>query len=72
ALDPEAIGAALGLGRVAPFVVVALGPSTSAPEPAHALPRPPNDHLQYAITWFGLAAACLGVFAAYARNLLRR
>ncbi len=25
----------------------------------------PNDHLQYAITWYGLALVLLGVFAAY-------
>jgi surfeit locus 1 family protein len=72
ALDPAAIGAALGLGRVAPFTIVALGPAGSLPEPAQALPRPPNNHLQYAITWFGLAAACLGVFAAYAWKTTRR
>jgi surfeit locus 1 family protein len=27
----------------------------------------PNDHLQYAITWFGLAAALAGVFDAWQR-----
>ena len=31
------------------------------PVPATALPRPPNNHLQYAFTWFGLAAALVGV-----------
>ena len=72
ALDPAVIGAALGLGRVAPFTIVALGPAGSLPEPAQTLPRPPNNHLQYAITWFGLAAACLGVFAAYAWKTMRR
>ena len=25
-----------------------------------------NDHLQYAITWYGLAAALVGVFAVFA------
>jgi surfeit locus 1 family protein len=30
------------------------------------LPRPPNDHLSYAITWFGLAAVLLVVFVVYA------
>jgi surfeit locus 1 family protein len=72
ALDPAAIGPALGLARVAPFTVVALGSGGSLPEPAEALPRPPNNHLQYALTWFGLAAAGLGVFAIHARNTLRR
>jgi surfeit locus 1 family protein len=72
-LDPAAIGAALGLPRVAPFILVALGPGDGpGPQPAHALPRPPNDHLGYAITWFGLAACLVGVFAAYARKTLRQ
>lgn len=70
-LDPAAIGAALGLPRVAPFTLVALGPGGQGPQPAHALPRPPNDHLGYAITWFGLAACLLGVFGAYAWRTLR-
>ncbi len=30
-----------------------------------------NNHLQYAITWYGLAAALLAVFAAYVRARLR-
>ena len=72
-LDPARIGAVLGIARVAPFTLVALGPSKSTPDipdPAHSLPRPPNDHLGYAITWFGLAATLLAVFAAYARRVL--
>jgi surfeit locus 1 family protein len=70
-LDPARIGAALGVGPVAPFVLVALGPPGS-PDPARALPRPPNDHLSYALTWFGLAAGLVGVFIAYARKALRK
>lgn len=31
----------------------------------------PNRHLEYAITWFGLALALLAVFLAYARYRLR-
>jgi surfeit locus 1 family protein len=31
----------------------------------------PNNHLGYALTWFGLAAALLGVFIVFARGLLR-
>ncbi len=71
-LDPAKIGAALGLQRVAPFTLVALGPPGSLPSPASALPRPPNDHLNYALTWFGLAASLLVVYAAYCRKALRR
>jgi len=73
ALDPAAVAAALGLPRAAPFTVVALGttPPGTYPEPARALPRPANNHLSYAITWFGLAASLLVIFAIYARRALR-
>jgi surfeit locus 1 family protein len=65
-LDPRAIGAALGAPAVAPFTLVALGKATDTPPiPATELPRPPNNHLQYALTWFGLAAALAGVFAVW-------
>lgn len=69
-LDPAKIGASLGLSRVAPFTLVALGDG-GVPEPASALPRPPNDHLNYALTWFGLAASLVVVFVAYVRRVLR-
>ncbi len=72
-LNARTIGAALGLGRVAPFVVVALGqrPPEMFPLPATRLPRPPNDHLNYAITWFGLAFILSVIFVLYARKVLR-
>ncbi len=69
-LDPARIGAALGLPQVAPFTLVALG-NGGVPEPASALPRPPNDHLNYALTWFGLAVSLLVVFGAYVRKVFR-
>ena len=73
ALDPAAIAASFGLPGAAPFTLVALGstPPGIYPEPARALPRPPNDHLSYAATWFGLAASLLVIFAIYARRALR-
>ncbi len=63
-LDPKAIGAALGVPDPAPFTLVALGPSTAEtyPAPAQHLPRPPNNHLSYAITWYGLAVALVVIF----------
>ncbi len=72
-LDPAPIAAALGLPHVAPFTLVAMGPVAPGvyPQPAGILPRPPNDHLNYALTWFGLALALVVVFAAYARKVLR-
>jgi surfeit locus 1 family protein len=71
-LDPVAIGAALGLKNVAPFVLIALGPPPAEhyPEPATHLPRPPNDHFIYAVTWYGLALALVVMFVVWARGML--
>jgi surfeit locus 1 family protein len=72
-LDPAAIGAALGLPAVAPYAVVALGgPAGTPPDPARSLPRPPNNHLGYVITWYGLALALVAVFLAWALRTGRR
>jgi surfeit locus 1 family protein len=69
ARDHLAIAAAKDLRNVAPFYV-----EQEAPVPPGGLPQPgkitvnlPNNHLQYAITWFGLAAVLAGVFIAFAR-----
>ena len=69
-LDPTTIGAALGLAHVAPFVLVALGQASPGhwPIPAQHLPRPPNNHLSYAITWYGLALALVVIFTLWARK----
>ncbi len=49
-----------------------------APTPAGGLPQPtagridiPNRHLEYALTWWALAATLLGVFGAFAAGRLR-
>ncbi len=68
ALDPQPIGAALGQDHVAPFTLVVLGPPGGIPEPAQAMPRPPNDHLSYAITWFSLAGILVVVFLVFVRQ----
>ncbi len=73
-LDPGAIGAALGVRDLEPFTLIALGargPDEFYPDPARHLPRPDNNHLSYAITWFGLAAALVVIFAVYAGKVLR-
>lgn len=73
-LDPGPIGTSLGLPKVAPFTLVALGappPPGVYPEPATALPRPPDNHLQYAFTWFGFAVTLAVIFFLYARKALR-
>jgi surfeit locus 1 family protein len=66
--DPLAIAAAKGLGPVAPFYV-----EQESPLPPGAWPRPgklvvnlPDNHLQYALTWYGLALALAGVFVVWA------
>lgn len=64
--DPVAIGSALGLPGMAPYSLVLLGQPGSLPEPAQSLPRPRNNHLGYAITWYGLALSLIGVFVAFA------
>lgn len=72
-LDPKAIGAALGLPKVAPFVLIAMGPQPPQlwPDPAKHLPRPPNNHLQYALTWYGLAGVLVVMFVSWSRKRLR-
>jgi surfeit locus 1 family protein len=72
--DPLAIAAAKGVEAPAPFYV-----EQEAPIPPGGLPRAgrlqvvlPNNHLQYAITWFGLALALAAVFIAWASKRLRR
>jgi surfeit locus 1 family protein len=73
--DPMAIGRALDLPGVAPFGLVALAPpeapAGALPIAARSLPRPTNSHLGYAITWYGLAAALVGVFVVFAHRRLR-
>ena len=72
-LDPAAIGRTLGLARLEPFILVALGPSQPGlfPAPARELPRPPNNHLSYVVTWYGLAVALLIIFGAWVRKNVR-
>jgi surfeit locus 1 family protein len=66
--DPGLIAAHFGLAQAAPFSIDADDapipggwPKGGATELAFQ-----NNHLSYALTWFGLALALLGVFAAYA------
>jgi surfeit locus 1 family protein len=58
--------------NLAPYTLIAMsapGTPPATPDPARTLPRPPNNHLTYAITWYGLAIALLVVFALYARKV---
>ncbi len=69
-LDPQAIAAGYGLHDIALFTLIAMGPAPPVgyPDPAKHLPRPPNNHLQYAITWYGLAVVLVVIFIAFVRK----
>ena len=71
--DCHTAGTFLGHPDLAPFVLVAMGqpPPRGWPQPATSLPRPPNDHLQYALTWFGLAGVLLIQFSYWTYKVLR-
>ncbi|AWB50255.1 SURF1 family protein [Gemmobacter aquarius] len=59
ARDADAIAASL---RTEPVFIIAAAPTGGAIEPmAVDTSTIPNDHLQYAITWFSLAAVWLGM-----------
>ena len=64
--DIAAMAQALGVAKPAPTYLMLEQPAPPAGGPVIA-PLPsdiPNNHLQYAITWFGLAVALAGVYAA--------
>ena len=65
--DIQGIAPALGLSLRAPIVIVADQPANPGGLPRFPGYRVdiPNNHLQYALTWFGLALALLGVYLVY-------
>lgn len=68
--DPGAIAASLGLGAAAPFYLEAERQGDGLTPPAgvdakELIARIPDNHLSYALTWFGLALTLIGVFAAF-------
>lgn len=71
--DPAEMARAWGLRRVAPFYIDA--DATPAPggwpKGGQTQLALPNNHLQYAVTWFGLALTLVGVFGAWAWQRLR-
>jgi surfeit locus 1 family protein len=71
--DPVAIAAGNHWGPAPPFYVEqeAPVPPGGLPAPGNLVPNLPNNHLQYAITWFGLAAVLAGVFAVFAWGQVR-
>lgn len=72
--DVAAMAAALKAEAPAPVFLMAetpTNPEWKALVPAPLPPEIPNRHLEYAITWFGLAAALAGVYAALLLKRLR-
>ncbi|MDK9697058.1 MAG: SURF1 family protein [Siculibacillus sp.] len=74
--DPAVLAAAAELeaGRVAPYTVDAdasLTPAGGLPQAGETRLSYPNDHLGYAVTWYGLAVSCIAVFGVFARGRLR-
>jgi len=72
--DTSAMAQAKKWGAIAPFYI-----DQEAPIPPGGLPLPgklavhlPNNHLQYAVTWFGLALGLAGVYAVWLFGRLRR
>ena len=75
ARNADDLAAAKGLPLpVAPFtidLVASETPPGGLPQAGETRMSFTNNHLQYAITWYGLAAALLAVFAVYLRARLR-
>jgi surfeit locus 1 family protein len=71
--DPAAIAAAKAWGPVSPFYVELESPVPPGgwPQPGKLVPNLPNNHLQYAVTWYGLALVLVVVFAVWARSSFR-
>jgi surfeit locus 1 family protein len=72
--DPAAIAQAKGLTRVAPFLIDADATPNPGGWPKGGQTRLSfsNTHLQYALTWFGLALALLVIVAAVAWQRIGR
>jgi len=71
--DPVEIARVLKLERAAPFTIDADAAANPGGLPQGGSTRVnfSNNHLQYAVTWFGLALALIGVFAAFAWQRIR-
>jgi surfeit locus 1 family protein len=69
-VDLPAMSAADGLDRVAPFYLDADATPNPGGWPKGGVTRLalPNDHLQYAITWFSLAVALLVIYVLFHRR----
>jgi len=71
--DPAAVAAAKRWGDVAPFYIDQEAPPAPGgfPKVGPLKPSLPNNHLQYAVTWFGLALVVLISGIVFARTRRR-
>lgn len=71
--DPIPMSAARGLAAAAPFFLDALeSPPGGVPQAGETRMSFRNSHLEYALTWYGLALALIAVYLAYLRTARRR
>jgi cytochrome oxidase assembly protein ShyY1 len=62
---------AKGWGNVAPFYVELESSTGPLPRAGRLTPTLRNEHLQYALTWYGLAAVLAVMFALWLRSRRR-
>lgn len=70
-IDPPAMAASVGLSNVTPVVVEALPDPSRGSAPLNGIQPQvelPNNHLQYAITWYSLAATLIAVYVLSQRR----
>lgn len=75
ARDTRHMAEVLGMSNMtlAPFSIdldAEFTPKSGLPQAGETVVRFKNDHLGYALTWFGLAATLLGVFLTYAAGVI--
>lgn len=76
ARDPAAIGRHFGVApdRLAPYsvdLVAAMTPPGGLPQAGETRQSFSNNHLQYAVTWYGLAATLVGVYGFFILSRVR-
>ena len=72
ARDPLAMARAKGWGNVAPFYVELESSTGPLPRGGRLTPTLRNEHLQYALTWYGLAVVLAVMFALWLASLALR
>ncbi len=75
--DPAVMAKAVGIGKTADFFIDAerIGDNVTPPvgiDAREMIARIPNNHLQYAVTWFAFALTLLGVFGFFAHGRIKQ